>query len=163
MSSKEATFQDVLAENNHTKNTVGGILFVFSVWYLNLLYNSPQKWFHLSWLALLIYTSKQVYDFFLSQQDIDNEIQKLKDSVNRINPALEVSLIKKSTVSLSTGVTDEAGDKRSTNSKTSQSSSRNRKARSPDLRTVTNQLLKPKLDEYQAKLDSITKHLNAAQ
>jgi len=118
MNSKEATFQDVLAENNHTRNTVGGILFVFSVWYLNLLYNSAQKWFHLTWLALFIYTSKQVYDFFLSQQDIDNEIQKLKDSVNKGNPALEVSLIKKTTVSTSTGISDTASDKRSNNSRT---------------------------------------------
>jgi hypothetical protein len=63
---KEATLEDVFAENKNAKMTVGGVVLVFTMWYLNLMYKSSQRWFHIAWLTMLIYTGYQMYLFFQS-------------------------------------------------------------------------------------------------
>ena len=43
-------------EKQQTKIVVAGVGGLFTIWYLYLLYTSTQKWFHLAWLAMLVYT-----------------------------------------------------------------------------------------------------------
>jgi hypothetical protein len=107
---------------------------------------------------MLIYAGFQMHSFFLSQQDIDSQISQLKQAQqDALNPDDNKSLVKTSVVK----PTVEARDTRSTNSRTSSGSKTGRKARSPDLRRGGEPLLQPKVDEYQAKIDTIKKHLQA--
>lgn len=58
-------------EKQQTKIVFGGIFTAFVAWYLALLYYSSQKWFHVVWLCILMYTSNQLYLFFVSQDALE--------------------------------------------------------------------------------------------
>jgi uncharacterized protein (DUF58 family) len=116
-------------EQKQTKIVAAGFGGLFILWYIYLLFTSHQKWFHLAWLAMLVYTVIQVYHFFLSQKEIDSQINALKTQL-------------KTQVSLTVTKPDlivEQDDKKSV---TSKSSLEKRRARSPDS-AVKDPLIKP--------------------
>lgn len=114
-------------EQKQTQIVAAGLGGLFVLWYIYLLYSSHQKWFHLAWLAMLIYTVIQMYHFFLAQKEIDVQINALKTQLKT-----QVSLTRPEPLI-------EQDDKKSA---TSKSSLEKRRARSPDS-AVKDPLIKP--------------------
>jgi len=86
MTSRDETRQSENPKPDTTNKLVaGGLLFVLGLYYLNIIIQSPRKWFHIAFLAILVFATVQIYNFYLSQIEMEEQMAKIRASLNEMN------------------------------------------------------------------------------
>ena len=67
------------------KLVAGGVLLVLGLYYLKIFIHSPRKWFHIACLAILVFAVVQIYNFYLSQVEMEEQMSKIRVSLTKMN------------------------------------------------------------------------------